>query len=374
MLSMKLTRNERSELAIEAIITLGLIFFLYLSALFIYRESIDYRLDLFGLDTTLRQLMGLTHQQIIVSVYIFSLASLVVAGLVTNWRVQRRVKQMKLRHVLAYLKHMAQGNYDIRIPETEFGEMADVISSINHLVESTVHAMEEERRIEKSKDELITNIGHDIRTPLTSIIGYLGLIENQQYQSQQDMLDYAHIAYNKAQQMQRLINDLFAYTASRQVTATVTPTTIQMQLFLEQLAADFEIAATEKQIELEVEVTPKQLEATFDVDLMARVFHNLITNALKYGEGARYVRLVAKRQETQLVLEVINDGQPIPRSELEHIFQRSYRADKSRNADQAGSGLGLSIVKNIVELHQGKVEAIVKEQETIFQIILPQIN
>ena len=372
MLSMRLTRNERSELVIEAVITLGLIFFLYLSALFIYRESIDYPLNFLGFDTTLRHLLGLTYQQILVSVYIFSFVALIIAGIVTNWRVQRRIKQMKLRHVLTYLKYMAQGHYDIRIPETEFGEMADVISSINHLVDSTLHAMEEERRIEQSKDELIANIGHDIRTPLTSIIGYLGLIENQQYQTEKEIVDYAHIAYAKAQQMQGLVNDLFAYTASREVTARVNATTVQLQLFLEQLAADFEILATEKGINVEVQVQPADLMATFDVDLMARVYHNLMSNALKYGVGATRICLVAKRQADALVLRVTNNGMPIPSEELDKIFQRSYRADKSRSAEQVGSGLGLSIVQNIVELHKGQVIALVEAGQTVFQITLPQ--
>ena len=101
---MRLTRSERSELVVEAIITMSLIFFLYLSALLIYRQAIDYKLNFFGLDTTLRHMLGLTRQQIIVSVYIFSLASCVVAILVTNWRVKRRITQMKLAHILDYLK------------------------------------------------------------------------------------------------------------------------------------------------------------------------------------------------------------------------------------------------------------------------------
>jgi len=371
-LSMRLTRSERSELIVEAIITMSLIFFLYLSALLIYRQAIDYKLNFFGLDTTLRHMLGLTRQQIIVSVYIFSLASCVVAIFVTNWRVKRRINQMKLAHILDYLKYIAQGHYEIRIPQTDLGEMDEVVSSINHLVDSTVRAIEEERKIEKSKDELITNIGHDIRTPLTSVIGYLGLIENQQYHSQEELARYAHVAYRKAQQMQSLVQDLFTYTATRQTTTEIRPVQVQVLRFMEQLVADFELSAREKTIELRLDIRPKNLVASFDVDKMARVFHNLLSNALKYGIGAHYIELLAYQEEDYIYFKVKNDGQPLDQSELEDIFQRSYRADQSRSANQPGTGLGLAIVRNIVELHHGRVYAEVDGQETIFTIEIPQ--
>ena len=369
---MRLTRSERSELVVEAIITMSLIFFLYLSALLIYRQAIDYKLNFFGLDTTLRHMLGLTRQQIIVSVYIFSLASCVVAILVTNWRVKRRINQMKLAHILDYLKYIAQGHYEIRIPQTDLGEMDEVVSSINHLVDSTVKAIEEERKIEKSKDELITNIGHDIRTPLTSVIGYLGLIENQQYHSQEELARYAHVAYRKAQQMQSLVQDLFTYTATRQTTTEISPVQVQVLRFMEQLVADFELSAREKTIDLRLDIRPKNLVASFDVDKMARVFHNLLSNALKYGIGAHYIELLAYQEEDYIYFKVKNDGQPLDQSELEDIFQRSYRADQSRSANQPGTGLGLAIVRNIVELHHGRVYAEVEGKETIFTIEIPQ--
>ena len=369
---MRLTRSERSELVVEAIITMSLIFFLYLSALLIYRQAIDYKLNFFGLDTTLRHMLGLTRQQIIVSVYIFSLASCVVAILITNWRVKRRINQMKLAHILDYLKYIAQGHYEIRIPQTDLGEMDEVVSSINHLVDSTVRAIEEERKIEKSKDELITNIGHDIRTPLTSVIGYLGLIENQQYHSQEELARYAHVAYRKAQQMQSLVQDLFTYTATRQTTTEISPVQVQVLRFMEQLVADFELSAREKTIELRLDIRPKNLVASFDVDKMARVFHNLLSNALKYGIGAHYIELLAYQEEDYIYFKVKNDGQPLDQSELEDIFQRSYRADQSRSANQPGTGLGLAIVRNIVELHHGRVYAELEGKETIFTIEIPQ--
>ena len=141
---------------------------------------------------------------------------------------------------------------------------------------------------------------------------------------------------------------------------------------MEQLVADFELSAREKTIELRLDIRPKNLVASFDVDKMARVFHNFLSNALKYGIGAHYIELLAYQEANYIYFKVKNDGQPLDQSELEDIFQRSYRADQSRSANQPGTGLGLAIVRNIVELHHGRVYAEVDGQETIFTIEIPQ--
>lgn len=378
---MQISKSERRELIVEAIITLGIVLFLYLGCVLLYRELVWRPFDLFGVTASFQERFDITPATTQAILYGSMLGAAILSILVTNWRVQRRIQQMQLSHILDELKFIAKGNYHHRLPEVERGDMSDVINSINQLVDSTVEAMEEERRIEKTKDELVTNIGHDIRTPLTSIIGYLGLIENQQYHSMDELLEYTHTAYTKALHMQTLVNDLFDYTALRATTYSIQPQTVRVDLFLEQLAADFELEAAAKQIVLDVQVTPQRLTAYFDVDKMARVFNNLISNALKYGQGATHIQLVARKKNQQstsemmqevVEFEVRNNGEPIRSEELESIFERSYRADRSRNAEQAGSGLGLAIVKNIVELHEGRVVAELVEGNVVFRIILPQ--
>src|SRR5699024_1622822 len=141
---------------------------------------------------------------------------LVLDVLFLYWRLIRRYRQMQQRHIISELHYIANGHYDHRIPFELRGDLARLVDSINGLVDSTVMAIEEERRIEKSKDELITNVSHDIRTPLTSIIGYLGLIEDQQYHSEEELLKYTHTAFIKAKQMKSLVDDLFEYTRVRQ--------------------------------------------------------------------------------------------------------------------------------------------------------------
>lgn len=369
------SRRERGKILIDGLISFLVVMFLYFGAVLLYRELIDR--PFVWLDTTasLRQRLDISRSTSFVLLYITGFGAMLLAVILTNWRVRRRIRQVQLAHILDELKYIAKGNYDHRISDVG-GSMRDVIESINHLVDSTVEAMEEERRIEKTKDELIANVGHDIRTPLTSIIGYLGLIENQQYSSLEEVIAYAHIAYTKATSMQKMINDLFDYTILRQTTYHLDTQEVRVDLFLEQLVADFELEASQKGIQLQVEVIP-QLYATFDVEQMARVFHNLISNALKYGTGATKIIVVAEKNTSDfatkmLKFEVRNNGALLEEHELERIFERSYRIDRARTFAQQGSGLGLAIVRNIIELHQGKVYAHVEQDELVFTMELPQ--
>lgn len=378
---MRLSRAERSELFVEAVITFGIVLFLYIGVILLYRELIGRPFLLFDETKSLQERFEISPATTQALLYGSMIGTLVFGLFVTNWRVQRRIQQMQLAHILEELKYIAKGNYEHRLSEVDRGEMNEVITSINHLVDSTVEAMEEERRIEKTKDELVTNIGHDIRTPLTSIIGYLGLIENQQYRSPEELLEYTHIAYVKALHMQTLVNDLFDYTALRQTTYQLQPQAIRLDLFLAQLVADFELEVSEKPITVNLQVSPADLTAYLDVDKMARVFHNLLSNALKYGKGATLIELTAYKKTVEsssgnvqnvIEFEVRNNGEAIPESELEMIFERSYRADRSRTAEQLGSGLGLAIVKNIVELHRGTVIADNQEGFVVFRMTIPQ--
>lgn len=373
----RLSRSEKFELVLEAIVTLWIVFFFYLSVILLFSAVIDLELDFLELKTLRVQFM-LTEARLLNMFYMFSSLILIISALLVLWRIKRRLKIIRLGHVFKQLEYITHGHYDYRIPDTNLGNLSSVVTSINQLVDSTVEAMEEERRIEKTKDELITNVGHDIRTPLTSIIGYLGLIENKQYHTIDEILNYTHTAYTKALHMQTLVAELFDYASSRQTTYVLDPNKIQLKLFMEQLAADFELAAREKGVSIEVSVQPEAMMVDFDVEKMARVFNNLVVNALKYGYGATVIKLNAFYSEEQakepktIVYEVRNNGQLIPEQDLKQIFNRTYRTDQSRHSDEPGSGLGLSIVKNIVELHGGQVYALIDADELVFRIEMLQ--
>lgn len=294
--------------------------------------------------------------------------------LILFWRLIRRYRQMQLRHIISELHYIANGNYDHRIPFELRGDLSRVVSSINGLVDSTVTAIEEERKIEQSKDELITNVSHDIRTPLTSIIGYLGLIEDGQYHSEEELLKYTHTAYSKAKQMKSLVENLFEYTKVRQPTVPVNMVQFDMVQLVEQLAADFELEARNKGIEIQVLPKESQLLMDGDTEKLVRVFNNLFTNAFKYGKGATKIVVEIEKVNTEAMVVVKNNGAPIPKQSLDSLFDRFYRVEESRNQATGGTGLGLAITQSIVALHGGYIYAKSTPEWTSFIIHLPLVR
>ncbi len=315
---------------------------------------------------------GPQHLQLWSWGWVFTLLMLIGDFFIVYWRLIRRYRQMQLRHVIVELHYIASGHFDHRIPFTLRGQMQRVVESVNALVDSTIRSLEEERAIERSKDELITNVSHDIRTPLTSIIGYLGLIEDKQYQTREDLLKYTHTAFLKSKQMKSLVDDLFEYTKVRQTGAKIQTVQIDLNAMLEQLGASYELEAAKKGLQVSVNVGDSPLMFDADPEKLARVFNNLITNALKYGSGGKHIYLSAKKFSAREVEVVVaNDGQKIPEKELTQIFERFYRVEGSRSKETGGTGLGLAIALGIVELHHGYIYAMSDDKLTKFIMHFP---
>lgn len=370
----QLTAREKSELFAEGIITIILLLLLNLSVVILMNYAI---LNTAGLENSIFFLkktivfwngVHLWSWQNIFLVFFF-----IFDLIILYWRLIRRYHQMQLRHVIHELHYIAEGNFDHRISFVVKPDLQKAVDSINALVDSTVGAMEEERQIEKSKDDLITNVSHDIRTPLTSIIGYLGLLKTQKVMTEEDRNKYINIAYDKSFQMKDLADDLFEYTTLRSSSNTkldIAPLAIGSML--EQIEAGFEIEAKEKNIKFNVSCDPKNLVIDADAKKIVRVLNNLISNALKYGKGADKINLFAKKiDDNKIELRVENNGEQIPSESLNLIFERFYRVESSRNVKTGGTGLGLAITKSIIDLHGGTINCESTSELTSFIIHLP---
>ena len=367
-----LTTKEKSELFGEGVITVILLLLLNLSIIILINLAVlnDPRLEngIFFLKKTITFANGMhlwSWQRLFIS---FMLVGDVI---VVYWRLIRRYRQMQLRHVIEELHYIADGHFDHRIPFVVKTDLQKVIDSINALVDSTVASMEEERQIEQSKDDLITNVSHDIRTPLTSIIGYLGLLKSSELN--EDQTKYIQIAYDKALQMKALAEDLFEYTTLRSSTnhkLVLAP--LHVNSMLEQVAAGFELEAEKKNIAFNVVTRPRDLVIDADAKMIVRMLNNLISNALKYGRGATEINLIANKVNNEFVeLRVENNGEQIPKKSLQKIFDRFYRVESSRNLKTGGTGLGLAITKSIVDLHGGNIKCQSTSELTSFIIQLP---
>lgn len=370
---LKLTGREKSSLFFEGLLTIILLGLINIALITIIQTMIQsnpgVQSGIFIIKQSL--VIGPFHAQI------WSYQRIVMALLVLIdigvlwWRLLRRYHLYQLDHIIGELHYIAQGHLEHRIPFRVNGNQQHVITSVNALVDTITQAMQEERASEKSKDELITNVSHDLRTPLTSIIGYLGLIEDHQYQSEEDIVKYSHIAYDKAKQMKNLVEDLFEYTKVQQHGAPVNLMTVDLGQLLEQVGASFELEADKKGIAINVSCEPTPLSITADPEKLGRLFSNLVANALKYGHGASYIHLTANQLGEKVVITVADDGEKIPAESVKHLFERFYRVESSRNKATGGTGLGLAIVQSIVELHHGSVTARSDDQETAFVVTLP---
>lgn len=367
-----LTTKEKSELFGEGVITVILLLLLNLSIIILLNLAVlnDPRLEngIFFLKKTITFANGMhlwSWQRLFVGVM------LVGDAIVVYWRLIRRHRQMQLRHVIEELHYIADGHFDHRIPFVVKTDLQKVIDSINALVDSTVASMEEERQIEQSKDDLITNVSHDIRTPLTSIIGYLGLLKSSELN--EDQAKYIKIAYDKALQMKALAEDLFEYTTLRSSTNNkLVLAPLHVNSMLEQVAAGFELEAEKKNIAFNVVTRPRDLVIDADAKMIVRMLNNLISNALKYGHGATEINLIANKVNNKFVeLRVENNGEQIPKKSLQKIFDRFYRVESSRNLKTGGTGLGLAITKSIVDLHGGTIKCQSTSELTSFIIQLP---
>lgn len=370
---LKLTGREKSSLFFEGLLTIILLGLINIALITIIQTMIQsnpgVQSGIFIIKQSL--VIGPFRAQI----WSYQRIVMVLLGLIDVgvlwWRLLRRYHLYQLDHIIGELHYIAQGHLEHRIPFRVNGNQQHVITSVNALVDTITQAMQEERASEKSKDELITNVSHDLRTPLTSIIGYLGLIEDHQYQSEEDIVKYSHIAYDKAKQMKNLVEDLFEYTKVQQHGAPVNLMTVDLGQLLEQVGASFELEADKKGIAINVSCEPTPLSITADPEKLGRLFSNLVANALKYGHGASYIHLTAKQLGEKVVITVADDGEKIPAESVKHLFERFYRVESSRNKATGGTGLGLAIVQSIVELHHGSVTARSDDQETAFVVTLP---
>ncbi|WP_457390135.1 sensor histidine kinase [Vagococcus carniphilus] len=368
-----LTSKEKSELLIEGIVTIILLILLNLAMYMLLIQIVQSSLSIESMISNISTSIYDTFYSPTSYAWkkpIFFLLGIIDLSIL-YWRLIRRYRQMQQRHIISELHYISNGHYDHRIPFDLNGDSGKLIRSINALVDSTVEAIEEERRIEQSKDELITNVSHDIRTPLTSIIGYLGLIEEKKYSSDEELLKYTHTAYMKARQMKVLVDDLFEYTKVRQSNTPLSIMTFDMQQLIGQVVVDFELEASKKNVTVDFEASPSSLMMEGDTEKLVRVFDNLLSNALKYGVNGKQIIIHSEKIGSEVVITVKNDGKEIPKQSLDLLFDRFYRVEESRSQQTGGTGLGLAIAQSIVTLHNGYIYATSENGWTSFVIHLP---
>ncbi|MCR8645427.1 HAMP domain-containing histidine kinase [Paenibacillus sp. N1-5-1-14] len=271
-----------------------------------------------------------------------------------------------LEEITHGLTEIAQGRFENEIPVHGDSKLDEVASSINKMSKKLHHSIQEERIAEKTKNDLITGVSHDLRTPLTSVLGFLEVIEDNRYQDEVELRYYVNIAYEKALTLRGLIDNLFEYTRINNG-MPLKVSRLDMSGFLRQVAEELVPIAEGAGMMIRVNTPQDGCTVIADGDLLVRAYENLITNAIQYGQSGKYVDIDLHQEDEELVVSVINYGDPIPERDLPFIFDRFYRVESSRSKLTGGTGLGLAITKSIIEVHGGKIAARSDASATLFE-------
>lgn len=252
-------------------------------------------------------------------------------------------------------------------------EMVEVEKKLNHFKTEAIKNERLARENEQKKDELIVYLAHDIKTPLTSMIGYLSLLSEIKDMPQEQRNRYIDIALDKSYRLEYLINELFDVARFNSEKIVLEKEEINLNLMLEQIADDF--YPTLKEMNKKINFTSDEKTILYaDLDKLSRVFNNLIKNAVNYSKENTDIDISILNKENQATVKITNKGKQIPKEKLDKIFEKFYRLDSSRTSKTGGSGLGLAIAKEIVELHGGRIYAESDMKETTFSVILPIIE
>lgn len=286
------------------------------------------------------------------------------------------------------IQEVTNGDYNVQVPIEYDDELGLLAANINALAitlrkkeeesailkENERLAFDAERNAEKQKNDLITNVAHDLRTPLTTIVGYLELIKNNDKLSKEDIQKYSSVAYEKSKRLQSMMDDLFDFTRLDQDNVKVHMTTINISELIMQIVDEFYPSFQEHDLTPVVSVSSQNLFIKGDGQLLARVFDNLLSNAVKYGQDHNEIKIEILNDEQTVSIKIMNYGNPINKDDLPYIFDKFYRSDSSRSSSTGGTGLGLAIAKNVIQIHNGKIFATSHKDKTTFVVVLNRLQ
>ncbi len=269
--------------------------------------------------------------------------------------------------VSAGMDKLAEESDDEIILSPELDFMENKLNQIkNNLEKQKKAALDAERR----KNDLVVYLAHDIKTPLTSVIGYLSLLDEAPDMPSEQKAKYVGITLEKAYRLEQLINEFFEITRFNLQTIVLNKEKINLLFMLQQMADEFYPMLTPQERQVSVNV-PEGLTLWGDADKLARVFNNILKNAIAYSYENSVIDISAKQQGKNIVITFTNQGNPIPPSKLETIFEKFYRLDSARSTNTGGAGLGLAIAQEIVTAHDGTISVESNSENTTFTVKFP---
>lgn len=279
-----------------------------------------------------------------------------------------------LKKVFGYIDEIGKATEELVNKDVEYIELPDELEEIqkrmNHLKRESEKNEKLAKENEEKKDELIVYLAHDIKIPLTSMIGYLSILDVIDDMPKKKQKNYISIALDKSYRLEDLINELFDVARFNSEKIVLEKEELNLNLMLEQIIDDFYPTLRELNKSIKLNYN-EPISINGDSDKLSRVFNNLIKNAISYSKEESEIVINLKKDNNNAIVEVINKGKQISKEKLSKIFEKFYRLDSARTSRTGGSGLGLAIAKDIVELHNGTIIAESNEEETTFRVTLP---
>ncbi|MBP2242127.1 signal transduction histidine kinase [Cytobacillus eiseniae] len=288
---------------------------------------------------------------------------------------RQRYVDYLLIQMMNEIEYISEGHFNQKVTIEDKSIIGELGVKVNQIITEVEKAIVDQKESAQIKNDLITNVAHDLRSPLTSIVGYLDLINDDRYKSEVELRYYLQIIHQKSKDLHQLMDDLFDYTLVQNKESLTNEAPINMEEMLNQLAVQFQFQVKAAGMEMRQSLSTVNSPVVMgDGNKLARIFENLIQNAIRYGKDGRYIDIVLSESIKFIEIHIINYGQVIPSIDLPYIFERFYRVEKSRSQHTGGSGLGLAIVKSIVELHGGQIEVESSLGRTAFIVKFPKIE
>jgi len=275
-----------------------------------------------------------------------------------------------------YFDQINKGIYALLSTEHETIKMSPEIKLVEDNLNTVQQTLEQQRAeaelSEQKKDDLIMYLAHDIKTPLTSVIGYLSVLDETKDMQKAKREKCISISLEKAHRLETLVNEFFEITRFHRENIVITKKMVDLNYLLVQLVDEFYPQMQANAVRIETDIS-RDMRIYGDADYLARAFQNLIRNAITYSDKNSVIHIRALLQGEDAIIDISNQGETISLEEQAHIFEKFYRADEARQANTGGSGLGLAIAKSIIALHHGTICVKSENRTTTFTISLPAV-
>lgn len=226
------------------------------------------------------------------------------------------------------------------------------------------------KKSQEMKNEMIHNISHDLRTPVTSLIGYVDLVESKLHSNIEECDQYVAVLKRKSYELKNQIDDLLEYCHINYKEIQLYKEIVEVKPLIEQIMIDFVPQLDEEKMHFDIECK-QTVQIEVDMKLMIRLMQNVISNSILYGKSGKKIVIEMLVENMNVQIKIKNYGQCISSKDLPYLFEKFYRGEKSRNAHTGGKGMGLAIAKSIAQIHEGDITVCSSNKETTFTIILP---